>query len=345
MVGLVLEGGGTKGAYQVGAYQAFLDCNIKIDGVVGTSIGSFNAAMIAAGEFEKLKSFWLKENMGLLLGFNELSKINRSHPLANLQEMLVPLNKYIETKGIPITILKNKIYLLLDEEKVRTSTIDYGLVTYRLNDQRLLYLFKEDIPKHKLVDYICASCFLPVFKFEKLDGENYYIDGGFYDNSPSNMLDEKGYEKIYIISLKAPGVSAKKNDKSKIVTISPSRYLGSILNTNLQNIEKNIEMGYYDTLKVLKNYDGYKFLFAKRPKWFYNIMVRKVSSRTLRRIESYFFTRNKKTLILKSIEYVLLKEKVKYGKIYNPEEEIRRIKKIDNDMIVYKFLKELKIFL
>ena len=54
MVGLALAGGGVKGSYQIGAYMAFKKCHIKFDGVCGTSIGSFNAAMIAAGREEEL---------------------------------------------------------------------------------------------------------------------------------------------------------------------------------------------------------------------------------------------------------------------------------------------------
>ena len=44
MIGLVLEGGGAKGAYHIGAYRALSELGIQIDGVVGTSIGAINAA-------------------------------------------------------------------------------------------------------------------------------------------------------------------------------------------------------------------------------------------------------------------------------------------------------------
>ena len=57
MNGIAFSGGGLKGAYQVGAYKAFLDCNIKIDGFVGTSIGALNAAIIASGKYEELFDF------------------------------------------------------------------------------------------------------------------------------------------------------------------------------------------------------------------------------------------------------------------------------------------------
>ena len=32
--GLVLEGGGAKGAYQIGVWKAFLECGVKIKGIV-----------------------------------------------------------------------------------------------------------------------------------------------------------------------------------------------------------------------------------------------------------------------------------------------------------------------
>lgn len=34
--GIVLEGGGAKGAYQVGAWAALLEAGIKIKGIAGT---------------------------------------------------------------------------------------------------------------------------------------------------------------------------------------------------------------------------------------------------------------------------------------------------------------------
>ena len=43
----------------------------------------------------------------------------------------------------------------------------------------------------KLNEYILASCNLPVFKMEKVIDNNFYIDGGFYDNNPINMFFNK----------------------------------------------------------------------------------------------------------------------------------------------------------
>ncbi len=51
MRGLVLEGGGVKGAYHIGVLKALRENGLdKFDGYVGTSIGAINAAMLAAGD-------------------------------------------------------------------------------------------------------------------------------------------------------------------------------------------------------------------------------------------------------------------------------------------------------
>ena len=44
--GLVLSGGGTRGAFQVGVWKALTELGIKIKAIAGASIGSLNGALI-----------------------------------------------------------------------------------------------------------------------------------------------------------------------------------------------------------------------------------------------------------------------------------------------------------
>ena len=59
---LVLQGGGSLGAYECGVYKALHKNGIAFDVVAGTSIGAINAGIIAANEgngaAEKLEAFW-----------------------------------------------------------------------------------------------------------------------------------------------------------------------------------------------------------------------------------------------------------------------------------------------
>jgi NTE family protein len=62
---LVLQGGGSLGAFGCGVFKALANNNIKIDVVAGTSIGGLNAAIIAGSKEQDhpekaLEQFWLE---------------------------------------------------------------------------------------------------------------------------------------------------------------------------------------------------------------------------------------------------------------------------------------------
>ncbi len=343
MIGLALEGGGTKGSYQVGAYLALKKCGIKFNGITGTSIGSFNAAMIVAGKINELKLFWETEDLAKLLRFEK--QIETNDLIDAVKNTLNPIKEIIKNKGIKIDLLQAKLDELLTDENVRNSKIDFGLVTFRLKDFKPLCLFKEDIPKGKINQYITASCYLPIFQLIKLDDDSYFLDGGFYDLSPSNMLAEKGYKKIYVISLKAIGFSRKKKGNAEIIKISPSRRLGIAINTSSLKMRENIKMGYFDTLKVLGKFDGYIYVFCKRPDWLYERSIRKVDAKTLNKVISHFKAKSNKEVILKAMEYYLKRNNEDYYQVYSPFQTLKRIKgsKLDNS-IVGKFIQQLIIF-
>lgn len=346
MIGLVLAGGGVKGAYQVGAYFAFRKCHIKIDGIVGTSIGSFNAAMIVQEKENELYEFWKNVNVGKLLDFNSkyIDSVNNKDKFKELIYSIEQMTIIVKNKGISNSNLKKILSEMIDEEKIRNSYMDYGLVTVRLNDLKPLYLFKEDMKKGKLSEYILASCNLPLFKTEKLIDDKYYIDGGFYDNNPINMLLNKGYNKIYSIEVQGIGFKQKIKDDSKVIRIVPSRHLGSTLNVNKKKINENIKLGYYDTLKMLKNYDGYNYILKKHSNLLYNTLIRGVDKELLKKVKRYFKAKDNKELVIKSLEFTLIKEDMTYFNIYGIMKYIKYVKKnTNNKHFVYDFVRKLKI--
>lgn len=61
--GLVMSGGGAKGAFQVGAIKALSELGVKVDGIAGASIGALNGAIVAsapsfADAAERLEEVW-----------------------------------------------------------------------------------------------------------------------------------------------------------------------------------------------------------------------------------------------------------------------------------------------
>lgn len=344
-IGIAFSGGGLRGAYQVGCYKAFLDCHIKINGFVGTSIGSFNAAMCASNRFEELFAFWYNDDTGSILGFSKdfITKTNNNeYDLKYLTELLDNIKDIVQNKGISTKNIRKKLEEFEINKYLYKSKKDFGLVTVRFNDFKPRYMFKNDIPKDKLNDYIIASCFLPIFKFEKLIDNNYYLDGGFHDYIPANALLKKGYDKVYVIDLEAIGIRRPYTDKRKIQVIRPSRKLGSILDFKKEDIRNNMKLGYFDTMRILKDFDGKKYLFKKRGLWYYELLLKHVSKKDRELMEKFFATKNAKRLIIKSLEFIMKKEKFEYYHVYKVTEVIKRIKYIDKNYGVYKFVKQLK---
>ncbi len=341
---LVLEGGGVRGAYQAGSYQAFLKSKIKFDAVVGTSIGSLNGAFIAAGLEKELIDLWLNSDMGVILGldseFSELilnKKIN--------YKLINGVIGIIKAGGLKTDELRKTLNKYIDENVLKKSKIDYGLVTLRINQLKPIKIFKKDIPNGKLVDYIIASCYLPIFKAEKIIDNSFYVDGGFYDNSPVEMLLDKNFDEIYVVKLGGLGIYKKiMVDNSKLIYIKPSKGLGPTLDIDPKRRKNNISLGYYDTLKALKKVDGYEYNFKIRSIKFYQHLIRKVAKDEIRRVSNFFKTNDVKELVLKSLEYILKKENKDIFTIYKPYKTIKMINKVcNNDYFIYKFIKKLKL--
>lgn len=66
--GLVLAGGGAKGAYQVGCWKALRACGVtRFGAIAGTSVGALNAVLVANDDFDKAESIWHDMSFGRVL--------------------------------------------------------------------------------------------------------------------------------------------------------------------------------------------------------------------------------------------------------------------------------------
>lgn len=256
--GLVLAGGGTRGAYQVGVWKALSELGIKIKGITGTSIGALNGALFLQDDFSTLIKMY--ENIKIKNIMN-VNGINSNKDIFDLSNIFNLASNYTKQKGIDNTPLRQMIEKYIDMDKVYNSDIDFGLVTYSVKTKKPLQKFKEEIPKEQMVDYLLASACFPIFKPQVIDGEEYY-DGGLYDRSPSNMLIERGYKNLIVADIAGTGFSRKTVSKDVYIkVISPSEDLGGIFNFNHEKIINNIKLGYLDTKRSFNALQGHIYYF------------------------------------------------------------------------------------
>ena len=74
-IGLVLAGGGGKGAYQIGVWKYLHECGLDryVRAVSGTSVGSLNAALFASGDFQRAEDLWLNIQPSQILSPRKVS--------------------------------------------------------------------------------------------------------------------------------------------------------------------------------------------------------------------------------------------------------------------------------
>lgn len=289
MYGLVLEGGGAKGSYHMGVYKALIESGVEIKGVVGTSIGALNGAMIVQNDCDRCYELWNEITYSMVVDVDddEIDKIMQlklsKEDLSFLKEKIKSL---LTTKGFDITPLKKLLDEYVDEEKIRKSGMDFGMVTIDLSPFKPLYMFLEDIPKGELKKYLMASAYLPFFKAERLGGK-LYLDGGFYDNLPFKMLMDKGYKDLILVRTHAMGYTKKLDLKdTNSIVISPSDSIGRSFEYDSNRARANIELGYYDGLRALNGLSGHKYYIApeKDQDYYLNFLLN-IDEKDVRKME------------------------------------------------------------
>lgn len=256
--GLVLAGGGTKGAYEVGIWKALCEMKINVTAIVGASIGALNGALFLQDDYMATAKMYENIRIDNIMNVNGIDANKNIFDLSNIFNLAAD---YTKQKGIDNAPLREMIRKYVDMDKLYASPIDFGLVTYSVKNKTPLQAFKNEIPKEQMEDYLLASSCFPIFKPQIINGEEYY-DGGLYDNIPSNMLIEKGYKNIIIADIAGVGFSKKTISKDIYVkVISSSEDLGGTFEFNHVRILNNIKLGYLDTMKSFNKLQGHIYYF------------------------------------------------------------------------------------
>ena len=253
---LVLSGGGSRGAYQIGVIKALDELGWSFDMVVGVSVGSLNGAMVVQGKEFIMESLWRDMETGNIF---DVSNDARTGDFAM---------EFIKQGGAGTRGLKSYVDEHLDDELLRKSPLDFGVLAVEFPSMRPHYLWKDDIPKGKIGDYVMASCSAyPAVQPYDIDGKK-YVDGGFEDNMPIHMAVERGATDIVAVYLRAVGVFNKEKELNSakdvnLTFIQPKWELGNFLLFDKNNTARIMRLGYFDTMKTFGAFDGDYFAFIK----------------------------------------------------------------------------------
>ncbi len=255
-VGLVLEGGGVKGAYELGALIALIEKGYTFHSITGTSIGALNGAVMASQGIEKLAGYWEEAKYCPVFDFDDETVARFRQKDFDLDLIVATGKKLLSAREIIKNSYEhtlNFVYSRLSEEEIRSSDIDFGCVTYNISDMVPFEAMKKDIPQGKLIDYIVASACFPIFPPKQIDGKK-FIDGGVYDNMPINLLARTGCKEMIVVRTNPETKQPKRRierDDLDIIYITPSANLGRAMAFSPERIENLKQLGYADAMRII----------------------------------------------------------------------------------------------
>ncbi|MBQ6677519.1 MAG: patatin-like phospholipase family protein, partial [Clostridia bacterium] len=132
---VALEGGGGRGAYEIGAWQAFEEAGLRFGAVAGTSVGALNGALMVMGDLKRATDVWYNIQMTQVLNVDEQREKDLRLLLAgkpSLGELFGALQRnagLLKEGGLDVSPLRSWIREVVDPETLASSPVDLYVTT------------------------------------------------------------------------------------------------------------------------------------------------------------------------------------------------------------------------
>ena len=216
-IGLVLGGGGGKGAYQIGVWKALREYKIDkyITYLSGTSIGSLNSLLFLTGDLDKAINIWANIKKETALTKKSVKDIFSQKSLYSRDGFIDLAEKYVDFEKVS----KSKIRSYVIATPV-SKNVEGAPTNFCLNGKS-----KDDILR-----YVLASSAIPVvFEPVVINGIK-YRDGYMVDNNPVSVLKDQGCKLIFVVPLKEYSNAYEFADENTMIVdfVSPYNDYGII---------------------------------------------------------------------------------------------------------------------
>jgi NTE family protein len=291
--GLVLSGGGARGAYQIGCWRAFLDRKLTFSAVAGSSIGALNGALICQGSWDSAHKLWLSLTRLTILGldFRRLVKL-AAVAVGDLGLLLMPIPdvRFLRALKYTSSLLKIasrhgslgalRMHGLINIKKFEPLLRRFiNMRKIQLQPAALLFTvcknpratnpfgepdwFRvQDQSEEDAWNILAASMSVPfVFSAIELHGDQ-YSDGGIGQWLPIEPLYRNGVRRMVIVSTKAnTSYDPARYPGCAFTLIQPPKPLGRFPVATFRFTERAVlgwmEQGYQDAIRVLERDEAF----------------------------------------------------------------------------------------
>lgn len=243
-IGLVLGGGGAKGAAEVGVLKVLEEAGIKPDYICGTSIGSIVGGLYAAGySAAELETMFQTQEWLSLLTDRSSSLANEPYKVDNDVTYIFGF-PIIDRKAKGLGVMKgSSIEHMLDSmvcakgcKDFQSLKIPFCCVAADIRSGTEVILREGSLARAMRASMAIPAIFKPV----EIDDRK-LVDGGMLNNLPVDVCREMGADIIIAVDLQQNEQKPRpQTDLSALTSIADLVGLGGILNwiTNRPDIEK-----------------------------------------------------------------------------------------------------------
>lgn len=282
-IGIIISGGSSKGAYQIGFFKALMKYDIlsEIKVVSATSIGAINAYAFLCGKLELAERLWQNIDVNGIWNFRK--KIKDNNFLQNSFNRLIDEEDFI----------MQDFYVTLSE--MSTMTPHYFNLKGKMN--------KDKVALAK------ATIAIPMLTGQALKhNDKYYFDGGVTNNIPYEPVINKKPD-ISIIVHFTPEYKIKQenlNEETQVIYIDMTQINGFLkgnFNFQHEHILQMIEDGQAYTEQILDELFKKKKAQSKNaPRSFYYYLS---AGRLLSILNALLkFEKNKRILLVTKIKKI-----------------------------------------
>lgn len=307
---LVLGGGGARGAYQIGVWQALKEKKITFSWIVGTSVGALNGAFVAQEDFPEAVALWeeISTDKVLDLAFRKMADLD---PKASQDLSKMILTETVRQRGISTAPLKKLLQRYL---KAGVASCPLYIVTTQLPQFKETVVSLEKLSLAERLNWLLASAsFFPVMAMTEIEGKN-YIDGGYRNNLPIDVAEKLGAGEIIAVDVQGPGFTKRGTlkDATVLLNLKSSWGLGEFLIFEKNQARDNILLGYFETKKAFGDYFGLRYTFSSATGFkeltaeFLKQQLKKNPQLTATKILESLRTFSKDTVVLENTALILL---------------------------------------
>ncbi|MGM9986025.1 MAG: patatin-like phospholipase family protein [Bacillaceae bacterium] len=269
-IGLVLAGGGAKGAYEAGVFKALSELELipQITVISGTSIGIINGLMICMNDNSVIDKSWGSVSYSRFITQQndvrdaKLSRFGRTEKNASFFDLI----KSSDIGLLSQSGIRDFIREYIDFSVVKASNKTLYACAYNVDLNKPTYFKLNDYNEEEMMDIVLASCAIP-YIFKPIQIREYrYADGGINnpqytkqntDNVPIRPLKHHNCNIILVVHLSYRQQIDKQDfEGCPIIELYPSMKLETItgigtLNLSQSTLQQHVELGYRDAMCTL----------------------------------------------------------------------------------------------